>query len=342
MRKIRRFLKARYLVWLVLLPLVVWALRDMPLQEVWWTIRRLSSSQVATLAIFNMIIVLMLSSRWWLLLHSHGYKLPYSSLVAYRQAAFGVSYFTPGPQFGGEPLQVYMTRNRHAVPGAIAIATVSLDKLLELVANFFFLVLGAFIILQGRLFGSLWGFEASIITIGLLCLPLIYLFALWFDREPLTWLMEHIPMRYAFHPQVQRVQKALISAEAQARLLPRERPIALIQAMLLSILIWTALVAEFWLVLNFLDVGLTLPQTIGVMTLTRLAFLSPTPAGLGTLEASLILALGALGLSPALGISVSILIRARDIIFAGLGLLFGLYFYRNTGDKPATYVQAGD
>lgn len=338
----RRFLKARYLVWLVLLPLVAWALRDIPLQEVWWTISSLSWSQVAILVILNTVIVLALSSRWWLLLHSQGYKLPYASLVAYRQAAFGVSYFTPGPQFGGEPLQVYMARNRHAVPGAVAIATVSLDKLFELVANFTFLVLGAFIILRGRLFGSLWGFEASIITVGLLCLPLIYLFALWSGREPLTRLMDHMPSRYAFHPQVKRVQQALVSAESQAKSLPREKPFALIQAILLSLLIWAALVAEFWLVLDFLGAGLTLPQTIGVMTLTRLAFLSPTPAGLGTLEASLILALGALGLSPALGISVSLLIRARDITFAGLGLLFGVYFYRNTADKTATYVQAGD
>lgn len=342
MRTIKRFPKGRYLIWLVLLPLIVWALRDIPFQEVWETIKRLSWSQVASLAVLNMVIVLALSSRWWLLLHSQGYNLPYSSLVAYRQAAFGVSYLTPGPQFGGEPLQVYMTRNRHAVPGTIAIATVSLDRLLELVANFFFLALGAFIILRGRLFGSFLGFEASMIGIGLLCLPVVYLFALWSGREPLTWLMEQIPIRFAFLPRVQRVQRVLTSAEAQAKLFCQQRPVALIQAMLLSMLIWAALIAEFWLVLNFLGAGLTLPQTIGVMTLARLAFLSPTPAGLGTLEASLVLAMGALGLSPALGIGISLLIRARDITFAGLGLLFGLYFYRITGSKPVNYVQAGD
>lgn len=342
MRAIKQSFKARYLIWLVMLPLIAWALRDIPFQEVWETIKELSWSQVAFLGFLNILIVLLLSSRWWLLLRSQGYRLPYPSMVAYRQAAFGVSYFTPGPQFGGEPLQVYLTRNRHAVPGATALAAVSLDKLLELVANFTFLALGAFIILQGRFFGSLLGFEASMIAIGLLCLPVIYLLALWSGRGPLSWLMERFPLRYALLPRVQRVQKTIVPVETQAMLLLQKRPVTLIQAMLLSILIWTALIAEFWLLLNFLGAGLTLAQTIAVMTLVRLAFLSPTPAGLGALEASLVLAMGALGLNPALGIGVSLLIRGRDVLFAGLGILLGLHFYRMAANRPATYVQAGD
>jgi uncharacterized protein (TIRG00374 family) len=153
--------------------------------------------------------------------------------------------------------------------------------------------------------------------------------------------MEHIPTRYVLLPRVRRIKQAATSAETQAKLFCQKKPLALLQAMLLSLLIWAALVAEYWLALNFLGAELDLPQTIGVMTLARLAFLSPTPAGLGTLEASLVLAMEALGFSPALGISISLLIRARDIIFAGLGLLIGLYLYRHTGNKPVTY-QAGD
>ncbi len=325
-----------------MLPLIAWALRDIPLQEAWETVKGLSWDQIALLGFLNILIVLLLSSRWWLLLRSQGYRLPYSSLVAYRQAAFGVSYFTPGPQFGGEPLQVYLTRNRHAVPAATAIAAVSLDKLLELVANFTFLALGAFIILRGRFFESILGFEASMIAIGLLCLPVIYLLALWLGQEPLSWLMERLPLRYALLPRVQRVQEAIVSAEAQAKLLLQKRPVTLLQAMLLSMLLWGALVAEFWLLLEFLGAGLTLAQTIAVMTLVRLAFLSPTPAGLGALEASLVLAMGALGLNPALGIGISLTIRGRDVLFAGAGILLGFHFYRVAGNRPATYVQAGD
>ena len=39
MMTIKRAPKARYLIWLVMLPLIVWALRDIPLGEVWEKIK---------------------------------------------------------------------------------------------------------------------------------------------------------------------------------------------------------------------------------------------------------------------------------------------------------------
>jgi len=42
---------------------------------------------------------------------------------------------------------------------------------------------------------------------------------------------------------------------------------------------------------------------------------------LGALEASQVYTLSSMGYAPAIGISVSLLIRARDLMNAGLGLL---------------------
>jgi hypothetical protein len=44
---------------------------------------------------------------------------------------------------------------------------------------------------------------------------------------------------------------------------------------------------------------------------------------LGTLEASQLLAFAAIGLNPAIGVSLSLLIRARDVLLGGLGLWWG-------------------
>ena len=54
------------------------------------------------------------------------------------------------------------------------------------------------------------------------------------------------------------------------------------------------------------------------LILTRL----PLPGGLGALEASQVFALGAFGISAASAISVTFLIRGRDLLIGGLGLLF--------------------
>jgi uncharacterized membrane protein YbhN (UPF0104 family) len=59
------------------------------------------------------------------------------------------------------------------------------------------------------------------------------------------------------------------------------------------------------------------------LTAVRIAFLLPMPAGLGMLEAGQVLAMGLIGVNPALGVSLSLLIRIRDVIFGGLGLWLG-------------------
>jgi uncharacterized membrane protein YbhN (UPF0104 family) len=103
----------------------------------------------------------------------------------------------------------------------------------------------------------------------------------------------------------------------------RESPLTLLQALLISLVSWIVIVGEYWLMLHLLGLDLTPVQTISALTAARIAFLLPLPGGLGTLEASQVLALGALGLNPAAGISLSLLIRARDVALGGLGLWWG-------------------
>jgi uncharacterized membrane protein YbhN (UPF0104 family) len=90
----------------------------------------------------------------------------------------------------------------------------------------------------------------------------------------------------------------------------------------ISILSWIAIIGEYWLALHFLGQSVTLAQTISALVAARFAMLLPMPGGLGTLEASQVLALGALGLNPAAGISLSLLIRIRDLSLSGLGLWY--------------------
>jgi uncharacterized membrane protein YbhN (UPF0104 family) len=53
----------------------------------------------------------------------------------------------------------------------------------------------------------------------------------------------------------------------------------------------------------------------------QIAFMAPLPAGLGVVEASQVFALTAMGFSTAAGLTMSLLMRGRDILFGGVGLL---------------------
>ena len=98
--------------WGIALALLAWVLIRVPFGDALTALARLTLAQIGGLILLNGLIFLTFSGRWWLILRAQGHTIPYLRLSAYRLAAFGVTYFTPGPQFGGEPLQVYLVQRR--------------------------------------------------------------------------------------------------------------------------------------------------------------------------------------------------------------------------------------
>jgi uncharacterized protein (TIRG00374 family) len=314
------------LPWILGLGLLVWIVNTIPLDETWAALSQLHGWQIGGLVLANVVVLLTLNGRWWLLLRGLGYTLPYLTLTGHRLAAFGVSYFTPGPQFGGEPVQVILAERQHGVPRLVALTAVSLDKTLELTVNFAFLLAGVFAVLQAGVLGDGLAVGTAVFAlIFLLGFPIFFLAATWRGWQPLTHLWrwgQRLPLRRWQNP-YNRAGQLILTSEEQATRFCRERPFTLALALTVSIVSWLAMVAEYWLMLTFLGGPVTAVQVIILLTAARIAFLLPAPGGLGTLEASQLLAFAAIGLNPAIGISLSLLIRARDVLLGGLGLWWG-------------------
>lgn len=317
----------RWLFWLALPLLLVILLSILPLGEVWAVLASISPLALASLVVFNALVMVLFSSRWWLALRAQGQRLSYLAIFRYRMAAFAISYFTPGTQFGGEPLQVYTVSSRHAVPAAPALASVTLDKLFELLANFTFLVIGVVVILRKQLFSDLASGQGGVWAVSLLALPLAYLILLWSGRSPLPWLIERIaarlPSKVSSRLNARMILDVVQTAEAQIYDLFHQKPVAILWMVGASMLIWLASLAEYWLALRMLGAHLDLWQAVAALTVSRLAFLTPLPGGLGALEAGQILALQAMGFDPAMGVAISLWIRVRDTALGLLGLWWG-------------------
>ena len=314
------------LPWLLAVGLLALVVRIIPLADVWAALQRLSLLSLAALVVMNGLVLLTLNGRWWIILRAQGHAVPFFRLLGYRLAAFGVSYFTPGPHFGGEPVQVALVEKRHGVPRPTAVAAVAMDKSLELLVNFLFLAVGVIVILQQRLFGDRVGEETAVFAVLLLAIPAFFLMATWMGWYPITrslgWIAHFPwwPWRARWQARAVRLLDVLRDSEAQATRFCQSSPAALAAALLVSLLSWLLLIAEYGLMLRFLGLELTAVQTIALLTAARIAYLLPLPGGLGTLEASQILTLTLLGLDPAVGLSASLLIRARDVSLSVLGL----------------------
>jgi glycosyltransferase 2 family protein len=137
-----------FAVYCILPTLLYFALRNAPLTEIWTAIHQLKLWQIAVLVIINVMIYILVTLRWWIIIRAQSKTIPYLPLVLVRVAVFGVSYFTLGPQVGGEPLQVLYLQRKYGMTYTRATSTVIMDKLLEFLANFFLLIFGLAAVLQ--------------------------------------------------------------------------------------------------------------------------------------------------------------------------------------------------
>jgi uncharacterized protein (TIRG00374 family) len=318
--------------WRRLRPLALWALGAVALAVVLarvpWpgvlaVLARLGPAEIAVLLAANLLVLASFSARWWLIAGALGVRRPYLSLAAYRLAGFAVSYFTPGSQFGGEPLQAWLLHRRRAVPAGTAAASVAIDKALELLANFTFLAFGVTLSLQLRWIPPAQGASLAALAYALLALPLAFVLAALAGLRPLSALMARLPASWRRRLVLTRLTPAVEALEGEVVRFCRERPAGLAAALTASLLSWLALLGEYRLMLHFLGIPVSGPELIAVVTAGRLALLAPLPGGLGALEASQALALAALGRSPAEGLSVGLAIRARDLLVGLAGLAVG-------------------
>jgi uncharacterized protein (TIRG00374 family) len=316
-------LRVTYLVWL-LAPVLLWlALRSISPGDILSTLSQVGWRQVLALLALNGLIVLTFCARWWIILRSQGYRVPYLVLALHRLAGFGVSYFTPGTQFGGEPLQVHLLQRLHGVPATSAAASVGLDRLVELLVNYTLLGVGVFLTLRLQLFDGGPGAEAMLIPAALLALPVVLGASLWAGRHPVSGILRRMPAALRASDRYLRIQAAVAAGEDQAFQFLRRSPSGLAKAVAISLVSWAAMLGEYWLAVRFLGISLTGGQLITAMTAARLAFLTPLPGGLGALEAGQAMVYQTMGLDPAVGLGLSLIVRARDVLLGATGLIWG-------------------
>lgn len=327
------------LPWLLAVGLVIGIIQAVPIEQTWTALQGLSLAEIGWLMLLNVLVLLTLNGRWWILLRGLGVRVPFFTLVMHRLAAFGISYFTPGPHFGGEPAQVLLVERHHGAARATAVAAVSLDKTLELLVNFTFLAAGIGVVLEKQLLRGVNGDGAITFALVLLTMPVGLLWLIWRGKRPFSrpltlllrrhWLMRH----EQWQQRVIRLYHGAQESELQAWRLFRDAPDTVWLALLSSVLSWLFIMLEFGLLLFFLGILLTPVQIIALLVAARVAILMPLPAGLGTLEGSQVLVLEALGFNGAVGIGVTLIIRVRDACLGMLGLWWGA---RWLSFKPAS------
>jgi len=313
--------KLKFLLWIPVPFLLYWALKEIRFQELFANLGNLTALQVGILLAVNLLFVLILTLRWAVILRGLGASGGLFRLLSYRLAGYAVSYLTPGPQFGGEPLQMYLA-NRHSDLGYdVGSASILLDKTFELLGNFAFLGLASLAFLSPGLLCTGALRLAIPLPSLLIALPAAYLAAVFLGVRPLSWCMSRLPAGFLARPRVQKTEALIQASETRILAYCRLRGRTILQILLFFLLVWTISLVEMRLVLHFLGVPVSYSETLLILAGGKFAFLLPFPGALGALELTYVGLFELLGLGAETGMSLVLYMRARDLLFAAAGLI---------------------
>ena len=309
----------RTILLVVLGGLLYFALRKAPLAEIGLALQQLQLWQIIVILTLNAFFYVIATLRWWVIVEAENKHVPFFPLFVVRVSVFGVSYFTFGPQVGGEPLQIFALQRKYGLTYTRATAAVLMDKLLEFLVDFLLLAIGLVAILQaGVLIENGIQLTGSLIAlVFLIAWPPAHLILLYNRRYPLTALIHVIP----FIPKNSKPIRFLRAAERLAGIFCQRHPRRLLIATVFSLLAGTGMLVDYALMAYFLNIHLPFWKTISGWMMGWISLIMPLPGGLGALEASQVFTLEKFGFSAATGLSLALLIRGRDMFIGGIGLL---------------------
>ncbi len=304
--------------WGIALLLAAWLIHDLPLSTIFSSISDLTVQQWSLWLSLNLVIILVFVWRWLVLNNGLNLNLLFLDLLLLRQAGQSISFITPGPQFGGEPFQIFWLWKKFNIPPACAIQSVATDRFFELWVNFAVLLLGIFILIFSQAGLADWFSLALIILLIMLFLSL-FAWALVFHRKSVSKRILKLAQQWLGNSRLSKIHKHIDFSNSGFQELLSDKA-ALVSALSLSVTGWLLTFVELYLVLGFFELYLDVGQFVLVLIAMRLAFLLPLPGGIGTLEAAVIWSFTVLELPITSAAALLALIRFRDLLMLGMGL----------------------
>ncbi len=310
----------RMFTWLSAILLTLTVFTQLPLSTLPDAIARLSPAEWIMWITVNLLTIGLLVARWQVMTRALGLMLGFVPLLLVRQAGQLVSFITPGPQFGGEPMQVLWLWKNYHLSGHVALLAVGLDRFLELWINFAVLLFAVLLLLLTATNDTAtWQIVAGLLTALVLLLSALG-WALIGHPATISAGLQRLTRRWQNHAVLGKLDKQWNQISVNLLALTREHKWSLLVALVLSLLGWAGMVLELWLLLGFFAPSADVDGFIVLFVATRLAFLLPLPGGIGTLEAAVFWACQGLGLPATAALGIIVLMRLRDAVIMSCGM----------------------
>ncbi|MEM4259755.1 MAG: lysylphosphatidylglycerol synthase transmembrane domain-containing protein [Candidatus Woesearchaeota archaeon] len=278
-----------------------------------------------------------LTIRWMIVLKYQGIRLSFWKATCYRLAGYGVSYLTPGPRVGGEPVTAALMK-KERIEFKNALSGIAIDKVIETTCSGIFFVLGGIVVLMTVNLPK----NAKIpliIALLLFSLTICYFCYKLFRAEYFfSHLFRIMKLNKVFF--LKKYEQNIKYFEDLLVNFYKHKKMFFIFTIILSILSWIGMYFEYQFLAQILGIQIGIDKIFLIVSFVGVAMLTPVPMALGTMEAGQIGAFAIFGVKQSSAIALSLMVRARDLIIVGIGLGVLSYYGLNIGNalkKAAGY-----
>ena len=260
-----------------------------------------------------------LSYRWGFILRGLSRPPGLATLILQRSAAHSLAVLVPSGKLGGDPLRAWLATQAR-VPAGDAIASVAIDRTLEIGSSAPFSVIFVALLIQhgipeleSVLFTLLFGTVGLAIGVALAVRRL----------RGGTGLVSAL-VRRARVDRLERVhsQMEVIESAERATVQLVEQSRRVLAAFGIGLVANLLVIAEFVCLLAAFGLPFDTVAVVAAIFATGAAHMLPVPAGVGVLEGAQVWIFGMLGYPTEIGLAVGLTVRFRELVWMAPGLLY--------------------
>ncbi|MFP4368725.1 MAG: lysylphosphatidylglycerol synthase transmembrane domain-containing protein [Candidatus Kapaibacterium sp.] len=268
------------------------------------------------------LFIYLLNAFAWNYIIGRKYSPGYGHVLGITVSGFAINYITPFVNLGGEPYRIMALKEATGIHKAVS--SVILYTMMHMFSHIIFWVITIFLYL---IFWPMSDFLFTFLSISLAVLLLLLWFFFTRYKAGVLLSFTNLVKKLKFLKKINKIieskQDSLKMIDDQIKYLYFNRPKAFIIALGLEFIGRIMAASEFYFIILAVNIEASFPDTLmvysGVTLFTNILFFMPLQ--LGSREGGLYIVFESMGISPEMGVFVSLITRIRELFWILIGLL---------------------